>query len=89
MKLEDVSLSDVYPIRVRGPDGAIIGTACDNSARFFAYHGKTYFENKPATWPPSSDSRGYHRVARLQNGKVVDVCNFKIETSVQVVRNSK
>jgi len=45
-----------------------------------------YFENKPAAWPPADSWNQYHRVARIERGKVVDVCDFKFETTIALER---
>jgi hypothetical protein len=63
------------------------GTAwCGNSARFFLHNGKTYFESRPVTWPPQDDADRYHRVARIERGRVIDVCDFRIESRISVDR---
>lgn len=63
------------------------GTAwCGNSARFFVHNGKTYFESRPVTWPPQDDADRYHRVARIERGRVIDVCDFRIESRISVDR---
>jgi len=59
---------------------------CANKARFFVYHGKVYFENKPAALPPADNGDQYHRVARVDRSKVVDVCDFKFETTIALER---
>jgi hypothetical protein len=64
MQLQNANPSHRYPI------------LCGNKARFFTYHGKIYFENKPATWPPIDDLNQYHRVARIGRGSVVDRVRF-------------
>lgn len=65
------------------PDGRY-PMACGNSVRFFEYRGKVYFENRPKNWPPDSARDQYHRVTRVDQGKVVDVCDFRFETKVSV-----
>ncbi len=70
MKLQNADSSSRYPI------------GCGNKPRFFIYRGKVYFENKPATWPPVDNWSQYHRVTRIDQGKVVDVCDFKFETTI-------
>lgn len=71
MKLQNAEPSNRYPI-----------LPCSNKARFFSYHGKVHFESKPTTWPPIDEWNQYHRVTRIDRGRVIDVCNFKFETSV-------
>jgi hypothetical protein len=78
MELQNVNLEDVFPIR--GNSGY---AACGNAPRFFTYQGKVYFENKPAQWPPVDEGNSYHRVARLDGGKAVDVCDFSFKTRVK------
>lgn len=79
MALQNVNLQDVYPIR------AETGYAtCQNAPRLFRYQNNMYFENKPAQWPPIDKGNSYHRVARLDNGKAIDVCNFSFRTRVEV-----
>ncbi|OGP94243.1 MAG: hypothetical protein A2Z19_05085 [Deltaproteobacteria bacterium RBG_16_54_18] len=69
MKLQDADPSKRYP------------PICSNEPRFFVYRDKVYFENKPADW--TIDNGGeYHRVTRIDQGKVVDVCDFKFETTI-------
>jgi hypothetical protein len=75
MKLQNVDPSDRYPIR-----------PCGNKPRFFTHGGKIYFENKPATWPPIDERDQYHRVTRIDGSNVVDVCDFKFETTTSPVR---
>jgi hypothetical protein len=74
MKLQQADPSDRYPIR-----------PCGNAPRFFTYRGKIFFENKPAQWPPVDAWHQYHRVARAAGSEVVDVCDFRFETTISVV----
>lgn len=53
-----------------------------NNPRFFKYRGKTYFETKAATWPPIKASDQIHRVSRVKNGKVIEVCDYQFATRV-------
>jgi hypothetical protein len=62
------------------------GPWCGNNPRFFQHDGKTYFESRPATWPPQDDADRYHRVARIERGRVIDVCDFRIESRISVDR---
>lgn len=78
LALQRVDLQDVFPIRAEEGHAA-----CGDAPRFFAYRGKTYFEIKPAQWPPEDEASSYHRVARLEKGNVVDVCHFSFATSVK------
>jgi len=55
---------------------------CGTSARLFQYQGMTYFEGKPARWPPEDAWNQYHRVTRVRDGKVEDACNFTFRTTV-------
>ncbi|MGL5631526.1 MAG: hypothetical protein ACRDD3_04110, partial [Azovibrio sp.] len=64
MALQQANPSSRYPVR------------CGNNPKFFEYQGKIYFENKPSTWPPVDKYQEYHRVARINDGKVEDVCDF-------------
>ena len=75
MKLQNAAPSNRYPM-----------PPCGNRARFFVYHGKVYFESKPAAWPPADNWNQYHRVARVDRGKVVDVCDFKLESTIALER---
>ena len=75
MKLQNADPSNRYPM-----------LPCGNKARFFLYHGKVYFENKPAASPPADNWNQYHRVARVDRGRVVDVCDFRFETTVALER---
>jgi len=75
MKLQNADPSNRYPM-----------LPCGNRARFFMYHGKVYFENKPAAWPPADNWNQYHRVARVDRGRVVDVCDFRFETTIALER---
>ncbi len=74
IKLEGATPTNRYPI-----------LPCGNKADFFKYQGKTYFENEPETWPPVDQWDQYHRVTRIDNGEVVNVCNFKFETHVEAL----
>lgn len=74
MKLQEGDPSRRLPIR-----------ACGNAPRFFAYQGKIFFETKPARWPADNDWDSYHLVARLNRDEVVDVCDFRFETTVSVL----
>lgn len=74
MKLQDVDPSSRYYAR------------CGNKPRFFVYRGKTYFENKPAKWPPVDKGSQYHEIHRIEQGKVVEVCGFTFETVVCPIR---
>lgn len=67
--LQGADPRDNYPVR-----------PCGNDPRFFVYKGKTYFETKPKVWPPDSEINKYHRVTRVENNQVVDVCNFQFLT---------
>jgi hypothetical protein len=60
---------------------------CDNNPRFFEFEGKVYFEDRPAEWPPVDARDEYHRVARVSDGKVEDVCEFAFESTVVVERS--
>ena len=75
MKLQNADPSNRYPM-----------LPCGNKARFFLYHGKVYFENKPAASPPADNWNQYHRVARVDRGRVVDVCDFRFETTIALKR---
>ncbi|GAB2914256.1 hypothetical protein GCM10027093_60950 [Paraburkholderia jirisanensis] len=66
--------------RVRYP-----AIACANDARFFPQEGRIYFETKSARWPPRSQADQYHRVARVLDGRVEDVCDFQFNSTVNVV----
>lgn len=57
-------------------------TRCGNHARFFSHDGRVYFETWPADWPPRDAWHQYHRVATVRNDQVIDVCDFKFESSV-------
>ena len=57
---------------------------CGNNPRFFRYRGQTFFETRPAQWPPIDDWEQYHRVLRIRGGKVEDVCGFAFSTSVHL-----
>ena len=54
---------------------------CGNTARFFVYRGKTYFESQPAGGPTDSWTQ-YHHVTRSEHGKVTDVCGITFKTHV-------
>jgi hypothetical protein len=75
MKLQNADPSNRYPM-----------LPCGNRARFFVYHGKVYFENKSAAWPPADNWNQYHRVARVDRGRIVDVCDFRFETTIALER---
>jgi hypothetical protein len=74
MALQHADPTDRYPIR-----------PCGNAPRFFRYQDKTYLETKPASWPPRSEQDTYHRVTRVDGGKVVDVCDFQFTSSVSPI----
>jgi hypothetical protein len=74
MTLQHADPTDRYPIR-----------PCGNAPRFFRYQDKTYLETKPASWPPGSEQDTYHRVTRVDGGKVVDVCDFQFTSSVSPI----
>jgi hypothetical protein len=61
--------------------GGIFPLDCGNAAKFFTYHGKTYFENTPAAGPMDSRNE-YHSVTRVEQGKVSDVCGITFQTHV-------
>jgi len=69
MQLQGANPSNRYPI-----------LPCRNSPSFFSYRGRIYFENKPANWPPVDAWNQYHRVTRVERGRVVDVCDFRFRT---------
>jgi hypothetical protein len=71
MQLQGADPSNRYPI-----------LPCGNNPSFFKYKGKIYFENKPAVWPPRDAWHQYHRVTRGEEGRVIEVCDFKIKTRV-------
>ena len=73
MKLQemDIDSEDWCPIWPRS-----------NDARFFKYQGNVYYENKATTWPPDNDSDQIHRVSRIKNGKVIEVCDYQFATRV-------
>lgn len=71
MKMQNMDPSNRFPVY-----------RCANKPRFFTYKGKVYFENKPAIWPPTSQSDQYHHVTRIDRGRVVDVCGFEFRTTV-------
>lgn len=62
-----------------------------NDARFFKYRGNIYYENKAKTWPPDNDSDQIHRVSRVKNGKVIEVCDYQFATRVSkgVLKNTR
>ena len=72
MALQEADPSGRYPVH------------CGNQARFFVYKGAVYFENKPEKWPPIDQWNSYHRVARIRNGQVEDVCRFTFQSSVRL-----
>jgi hypothetical protein len=55
---------------------------CFNQPKFFAYEGRVYFETRPAGNAPDDSWDQYHRVSRIINGKVEDVCKFTFKTTV-------
>jgi len=74
MKLQGAVPEDRYPL------------PCGSESSFFRYRGKTYFQNRPQGWPPRDSSQHYHRVARVEQGRVADVCDFKFKARVEVKR---
>lgn len=74
LKLQGADLAARYPLR------------CFNSPRLLRHAGAVYFEDKPAAWPPGDEASQYHRVARIHKGAVRDVCDFRFDSTVSVVR---
>ncbi len=72
MKLQKADPSHKYPI------------GCNNKARFFIHRGKVYFEARSAQWPPIDNASQYHRVARIAQGNIIDVCDFVFETLISL-----
>lgn len=72
MKLQGADPSNRYPI-----------LPCDNNSSFFKYNGRVYFHIKPNKWPPIDNWNQYHRVTTIKNEKVIDVCDFKLETKIR------
>jgi hypothetical protein len=59
---------------------------CGNDAGFFEFDGKIYFETKPKVSELLDQENQYHRVTRIQEGKVVEVCEFRFESNVSAVQ---
>ena len=72
MKLQGAVVDNRYPL------------PCGSESSFFRYRGKTYFQNRPQGWPPMDSSQHYHRVSRVEQGRVADVCDFKFKARVEV-----
>jgi hypothetical protein len=70
MHMQKADPKDRYPLR------------CGNDPRFFEDSGKIYFESRPAGWPPTNAWDQYHFVTQIENGKAIDACQFRFETSV-------
>jgi hypothetical protein len=73
MQMQHVEPSNRYPI-----------LPCGNSARFFKYKGKVYFESKPSQWPPVDSWNEYHYVTRITGHGVEDVCHIKFAARVSI-----
>lgn len=73
MVLQGADSSDRYPVR-----------PCGNQPRFFAHKGNVYFETKPSKWPPIDQWNSYHRVTRIRQGQVEDVCHFSFKSTVEL-----
>ena len=74
LKLQNITPGNRYPVR------------CENKPRFFTHRGKTYFETRPATWPPIDDWNQYHDVRMIDAGQVREICDFRFKTRVSVDR---
>lgn len=57
-------------------------TQCQNNPRLFKYKDSVYFEDRPAIWPPADAWDDYHRVARVLQGRITDVCDFSLNSLV-------
>ena len=57
---------------------------CANSPRFFSYKDRVYFETKPTDWPPRDEWDTYHRVTRIRQGHVEEVCHFTFASTVKL-----
>ncbi len=55
---------------------------CKNNPQWFRYKNRVYFETQPDVWPPSDSWNAYHRVTRVNRGRVIEVCDFRFETTV-------
>jgi tetratricopeptide (TPR) repeat protein len=67
-RLQDFAPQEHYPLK------------CGSTSRFFRYKGRTYFERRPYHWPPNTSEDEYHIVRRIENGRVLEVCDFKFST---------
>jgi hypothetical protein len=57
---------------------------CGNQPSFFKFKGKVYFESRPKVWPPVDQWHQYHHLTRVDNGQVVNVCDYRFRTMVSV-----
>lgn len=60
---------------------------CGNAARFFVYHGKTYYESQPSKGATDSWTQ-YHHVTLAEHGKVKDVCGITYKSHIEVAEPS-
>lgn len=74
LKLQGADLAARYPLH------------CFNRPRLLRHGGATYFEDRPAAWPPQDEASQYHRVARVHGGAVRDVCDFRFDSTVSAVQ---
>lgn len=68
----------------QGRDSRWPVSPCGNQARFFLHADRTYFETRPLAWPPRDRRDQYHRVTRVEDGRVREVCGFRFESVVSV-----
>jgi hypothetical protein len=59
---------------------------CGNQPRFISHAGRIHFETRPRGWPPRDRRDQYHRVTRVEDGRVREVCDFRFESVVSVAR---
>jgi hypothetical protein len=59
---------------------------CGNQPRFLLHADRIHFETRPRGWPPRDRRDQYHRVTRIEDGRVRDVCDFRFESVVSVRR---
>jgi len=71
MELQKADPNNRYPV-----------LPCGNQPSFFRFKGKVYFESRPKVWPPVDQSNQYHHLTRVDNGHVVNVCDYRFRTVV-------
>lgn len=70
----------------RGRDSRWPVSPCGNQPRFLSHADRLYFETRPRGWPPRDRRDQYHRVTRVEDGRVREVCGFRFESVVSVAR---